>query len=432
MLDIRFIVENEERVREVLAQRRSDVDLTRVIELHARQKALLKDVEQLKAERNSSSKEIGRLKAQEQDTSEAQEAVRRLGERIREADQEVLEVEGLLQETLLEIPNMLQGDVPVGADESANLEVRTFGTPPSFDFEPRPHWEIGEALGILDFPRAAKLSGARFAVLRGAGAALERALISFMLDLHTTRHGYVEVLPPYLVTRETMTGTGQLPKFEADAFKIAGERELFLIPTAEVPVTNLHAKEMLDEAQLPISYVAFTPCFRSEAGSYGKDVRGLIRLHQFHKVELVKFTHPDRSTEALEELTGHAEAVLEALELPYRRVILSSGDIGFSSSKTYDLEVWLPGQQTYREISSCSNFLDFQARRANIRFRPSGPKAKPRFVHTLNGSGLAVGRTLVAILENYQEADGSVRVPACLQPYLRMERIVPDGTSQGR
>ncbi len=423
MLDVRFIVENEDRVRRMLADRHSDVDLDTILSLHARRKAILRTVEQMKAERNRASKEIGRLKRAKQDTTEAQEAVRQLGARIKEADQELSDLEARLHEALLLVPNMLQPAVPPGKDETDNRLIRTYLEPTTFDFEPKPHWEIGERLDMLDFARAAKLSGARFAVLKGAGAALERALISFMLDVHVQVHGYQEVLPPYLVTRETMTGTGQLPKFEEDAFKTAGDRELFLIPTAEVPVTNLHAGEILPESSLPIRYVAFTPCFRSEAGSYGKDVRGLIRQHQFHKVELVKFVHPDQSNDELERLVEDAEEILKRLELPYRVVLLCSGDTGFSSSMTYDLEVWLPSQQTYREISSCSNFLDFQARRAGIRFKGAGKKEKPHFVHTLNGSGLAVGRTLVAILENYQQEDGSVVVPDALRPYLGMDRI---------
>ena len=425
MLDVRFIVEHESEVRDMLTARHADVDLDTIVALHAQRKRLLQDVERMKAERNRASREIGRLKAQKEDTTAAQEAVRKLGERIKQVNESLTELESSLRDALLLVPNMLDPGVPPGADESDNRLIRTYLSPPAFSFEPLPHWEIGERLGILDLARAAKLSGARFAVLKGAGAALERALISFMLDVQVNRHGYLEILPPYLVTRETMTGTGQLPKFEEDAFKTAGDRELFLIPTAEVPVTNLHAGEVLSADALPISYVAFTPCFRSEAGSYGKDVRGLIRQHQFHKVELVKLVHPDDSDQALEELTEHAEEILKMLELPYRVVLLCAGDTGFSAAKTYDLEVWLPSQQTYREISSCSNFRDFQARRAGIRFKAPGKKGKPRFVHTLNGSGLAVGRTLVAILENYQQPDGTVLVPRALRPYLGMERIEP-------
>lgn len=424
MLDARFVVENVERVQENLRRRHSDLDISPIVELSERRKSLLQQGEQLKADRNRQSGEIGKLRAQKQDTAALQEAVRQMGDEIKGVDVALAEIEAQINALAMTIPNMLQDDVPEGRDENDNQRVRQWGEPRAFDFEPKSHWEIGEKLGILDFERASKLSGSRFAVLKGAAAALDRALISFMLDLHTREHGYTEILPPYLVNRAAMTGTGQLPKFEADMFKMAGERELFLIPTAEVPVTNLHAQEELKEEQLPILYTAFTPCFRAEAGSYGKDVRGLIRQHQFHKVELVKFTHPERSREEHEALTRNAERVLELLELPYRTMLLCSGDIGFGSARTYDLEVWLPGQNAYREISSCSNFEDFQARRANIRFRPAGG-GKLKFVHTLNGSGLAVGRTLVAILENYQDADGSVRVPKVLQRFLGVDRIVP-------
>lgn len=424
MLDARFVVENVERVQENLRRRHSDLDISPIVELSERRKSLLQQGEQLKADRNRQSGEIGKLRAQKQDTAALQEAVRQMGDEIKGVDVALAEIEARINELAMTIPNMLQDDVPEGRDENDNQRVRQWGEPRAFDFEPKSHWEIGEKLGILDFERASKLSGSRFAVLKGAAAALDRALISFMLDLHTRDHGYTEILPPYLVNRAAMTGTGQLPKFESDMFKMAGERELFLIPTAEVPVTNLHAQEELKEEQLPILYTAFTPCFRAEAGSYGKDVRGLIRQHQFHKVELVKFTHPERSREEHEALTRNAERVLELLELPYRTMLLCSGDIGFGSARTYDLEVWLPGQNAYREISSCSNFEDFQARRANIRFRPAGG-GKLKFVHTLNGSGLAVGRTLVAILENYQDADGSVRVPKVLQRFLGVDRIGP-------
>ncbi|MFM7199263.1 MAG: serine--tRNA ligase [Myxococcota bacterium] len=422
MLDRKLILENPERVQESLNRRRSDLDISPLLSLSERRREILKRAEQLKADRNRQSQEIGKLRALKQDTTEAQEGVRRMGDEIKGLDAELATVEAQLDELLMVIPNVLQADVPSGADSDENVQQHVWGVLPSFAFPPKPHWEVGEKLGILDFERAGKIAGARFSVLKGAGAALERALISFMLDLHTGEHGYLEILPPYMVNRKSMTGTGQLPKFEQDLFKLTGEKELFLIPTAEVPVTNLHADEELKEEQLPISYTAFTPCFRAEAGSYGKDVRGLIRQHQFHKVELVKFTHPERSAEEHEKLTRHAETVLEKLELPYRRMLLCSGDTGFASSRTYDLEVWLPGQGTYREISSCSNFGDFQARRANIRFRPAGG-GKLQYVHTLNGSGLAVGRTLLAILENYQAEDGSVRVPGVLQKYMGRERI---------
>src|SRR6201995_4833297 len=328
------------------------------------------------------------------------------------------EADARLRNILIGIPNLPDDSVPVGKNEEDNVEVRRFGTPPQVDFTPKPHWELGEQLGVLDMERAAKITGARFAVYWNLGAKLERALMNFMLDLHTREHGYTEVLPPYLVNAESMYGTGQLPKFEADLFKVPhGDKNLYLIPTAEVPVTNLYRDEILDAAQLPTSLVAYTPCFRSEAGSYGKDVRGIIRQHQFQKVELVKFTRPENSYEQHEKLTRNAEEILQRLGLPYRVMALSTGDMGFSSAKTYDLEVWLPGQQLFREISSCSNFLDFQARRANIRYRPAGQN-KTTLVHTLNGSGLAVGRTWLAILENYQQADGSVRIPDALIPYM--------------
>jgi seryl-tRNA synthetase len=335
------------------------------------------------------------------------------------------DVEAKLRDVLLFLPNVPDATVPVGPDAGANQEVRRVGEPPRFDFAPKAHWDLGPELGILDFERAAKISGSRFATYWDLGARLERALIQFMLDLHTRERGYREVIPPYLVTAESLTGTGQLPKFEGDLFKTrAGDRDLYLIPTAEVPLTNLHRDEILDAEQLPLCYVASTPCFRSEAGSYGKDVRGLIRQHQFHKVELVKLTTPERSMDELEAMVGDAEEVLKRLGLPYRVVVLSTGDMGFSAAKTYDIEVWLPGQDAYREISSCSNCTDFQARRASLRYRPE-PKAKPRFVHTLNGSGLAVGRTLIAVLENYQQKDGSVVVPEALRPYMGgVERIV--------
>lgn len=427
MLDTRFIVDNLEKVQENLRRRHSELALSGLVELRERRRAVVTRAETLKAERNARTQEIGKLRAQKQDTSAMQEAVRGMADDIKALDTELAEVEARIHELAMVIPNMLQEGVPEGADSDENQEQKRWGEPRAFDFTPKPHWELGEALGVIDFERASKISGPRFAVLKGQAAALERALVSFMLDLHTREHGYLEILPPYMVNRQSMTGTGQLPKFELDLFKTGTERELFLIPTAEVPVTNLHAQEELSEAQLPILYCAFSPCFRAEAGSYGKDVRGLIRQHQFHKVELVKFTHPDASAEEHEKLTVNAERVLELLELPYRRMLLCAGDTGFTSAKTYDLEVWLPGQGAYREISSCSNFEDFQARRAGIRFRPVGG-GKLRFVHTLNGSGLAVGRTLLAILENYQDADGSIRVPTVLQKYLGgLERIVKRG-----
>ncbi|MGC8762778.1 MAG: serine--tRNA ligase [Acidobacteriota bacterium] len=416
MLSLQAIRENPGAVAEGLARKGvdpSEVEL--LLEEDRRHRELLRAVEALKAERNARSKEIGRLKKAGEDTEAAQGELRALGDRIAALDREAAEREAALRDRLLRIPNLPHPSVPPGPDETANAVVKVWGEPPRFPFPPRAHDELGTALGILDFERAAKISGARFVVYRGAGAMLERALISFMLDLHTSRHGYTEVIPPYLVKAEALYGTGNLPKFEEDLFKVDGGA-FYLIPTAEVPVTNLHRDEILEEEALPLSYCAFTPCFRSEAGSYGKDVKGMIRQHQFHKVELVKFAHPDRSYEELERLTADAEAVLEALGLHYRRVLLCTGDMSFSSAKTYDLEVWLPSQGRFREISSCSNFEDFQARRAGIRFRPR-EGGKPRLVHTLNGSGLAVGRTVVAILEQYQREDGTVALPAALRPY---------------
>jgi len=416
VLSLQAIRENPGEVAEGLARKGVDpAEVEAILLEDRRHRELLREAEALKAERNARSKEIGRLKKAGGDTAEVQAEVRALGDRIAALDREAAEREATLRDRLLRLPNLPHPSVPQGPDETGNAVVKVWGEPPRFSFPPRPHDELGVALGILDFERAAKISGARFVVYRGAGALLERALIAFMLDLHTSRHGYTEVIPPYLVKAEALYGTGNLPKFEADLFKVDGG-DFYLIPTAEVPVTNLHRDEILEEEVLPLSYCAFTPCFRSEAGSYGKDVKGMIRQHQFHKVELVKFVHPDRSYEELERLTGDAEAVLEALGLHYRRVLLCTGDMSFSSAKTYDLEVWLPSQGRFREISSCSNFEDFQARRANIRFRPQGG-GKPRLVHTLNGSGLAVGRTVVAILEQGQREDGSVAIPAALRPY---------------
>jgi seryl-tRNA synthetase len=368
--------------------------------------------------------EIARLGKAKQDASALKAEMKGVSDEIKTLESRLSELEGSLRQFLLVLPNLPDDSVPVGADASANVEQRRVGEPPRFSFEPKAHWDIGTQLGILDFERAAKVSGARFAVLWNEGARLERALIQFMLDIHTRERGYREVIPPYLVTPETMLGTGQLPKFEGDLFKTqAGDRDLYLIPTAEVPLTALHRDEILEAERLPLRYVSFTPCFRSEAGSYGKDVRGLIRQHQFHKVELVKLTTPENSMAELESMTADAEEILKRLGLAYRVVVLASGDMGFNAAKTYDIEVWLPAQQTYREISSCSNCTDYQARRSNIRYRPDA-KAKPRFVHTLNGSGLAVGRTLIALLENYQQGDGSVVVPEALRPYMGgLERI---------
>jgi seryl-tRNA synthetase len=417
-----------DRIRRMLADRHTEAPLERLLEVDGAWRDLVVRVEELKARRNLGSKEVGELfKSGRREEAEGRRAeMSALGEEIKGLEERAKGLEAELGELELTIPNLFDPSVPLGADEGANREERRWGTPPRFDFAPQAHWDLGPSLGILDFERAAKLSGARFAVLAGAGAALERALISWMLDLHVRRHGYTEVLTPYMVNAESLVGTGQLPKFAEDLFKVEG-RELYLVPTAEVPVTNLHRDEILDEAELPRRYCAFTPCFRAEAGSHGRDVRGLIRQHQFHKVELVQLVVPERSAEALEELTGHAEAVLQGLGLPYRVVTLSSGDLGFSAAKTYDLEVWLPGQERYREISSCSCFTDFQARRARLKYRPADG-ARTRFLHTLNGSGLAIGRTLVAVLENFQQADGTVVVPEVLRPYLGgLELIEPRG-----
>ncbi|MDO9308881.1 MAG: serine--tRNA ligase [Deltaproteobacteria bacterium] len=422
MLDMKFIRENPDEAEQRLSTRGGASYLDGFRELDQERRNLLHANETLKAERNRVSDEIGRVK----DKSQVQEQIlqmRAVSQKIKEQDEELKLLDEKLQSFMLTIPNLPHATTPVGASENDNVQVRVWGEPRQLEFKARPHWEIGEELGILDFECGAKITGARFTLYRGAGARLERALISFMLDLHTDRHGYLEVLPPFMVNRDSMTGTGQRPKFEDDLFKLV-DPEFFLIPTAEVPVTNIHRGEILKRSDLPISYAAYTPCFRREAGSYGKDTRGLIRQHQFNKVELVKFVHPSESDAELENLTGHAEKVLQLLELPYRVMALCSGDIGFSSAKTYDLEVWLPGQSCYREISSCSTFGDFQARRASIRFRED-EKAKPEFVHTLNGSGLAVGRTLVAILENYQQQDGSVLIPEALRPYMGgLERII--------
>ncbi|MCS7078899.1 MAG: serine--tRNA ligase [Chloracidobacterium sp.] len=418
MLGLDFIRQNFDLVCQSLVNRRSDLTLDNFIKLDAARRRLIGEVEQRKATLNRISPQIGALlKAGQRDEAEAKRAeMRELKAAIEALEAERESVEAQLQELVRIIPNVPHRSVPVG-DESANQEVARWGEPRRFDFEPKDHVELGIALGILDLERAAKISGARFAVLKGLGAKLERALINFMLDLHLTEHGYTEVLPPFIVNGDALFGTGQLPKFEQDLFKLTDERGLYLIPTAEVPVTNLHRGEILDGAQLPIRYVAYTPCFRSEAGSYGRDTRGLIRQHQFDKVELVAFVKPEESYAELERLTANAEVVLQRLELPYRKVVLATGDMGFASAKTYDLEVWLPSQQAYREISSCSNFEAFQARRADIRFRREAG-AKPEFVHTLNGSGLAVGRTWLALLENHQQADGSVVIPPALRPYL--------------
>lgn len=416
MLDRSFLRDRSDVYRESLNARSSDADLERFLDLDRERRELVQEVEALRGQRNDVSAEIARLKKSGGDASTQIEAMKHVGAEIKDLDGKLVEIDSELEALELTFPNVPHDAVPIGADETANRVERVEGEPRNFSFEPRPHWELGENLGILDFDRAAKIAGARFVIMKGDGARLERALIQFMLDLHSGEHGYVEVLPPFIVNAESMRGTGQLPKFEADLFKLEGDRDFYLIPTAEVPITNMHRDEILDESELPIAYCAYTPCFRSEAGSYGKDTRGLIRQHQFDKVELVRFTTPDSSWDELERLTTHAEEVLRRLELPYRVVSLSTGDLGFSAARTYDLEVWLPSQAVYREISSCSNFTDFQARRAKIRYRDANRKTS--FVHTLNGSGLAVGRTLVAILENFQNEDGSVTVPEALRPWM--------------
>ncbi len=420
MLDINFVRANLELVRSKLEQRGFPLDaLDRFNELDERRRALIRERDDLNATRNRESQEIGKLmKAGHKDQAESRRlAVRELGERIAEIEGQLKEVEADLTGSMVTVPNLSHESVPVGKDESANQEIKRWGAPASFDFEPRDHVDLGVALGILDLERATKISGARFAILTGMGARLERALINFCLDVQTKRHGYQEVLPPFIVNSNTLFGTGQLPKFEADLFKLTDERNFYLIPTAEVPLTNIYAGEILEGARLPIKMTAYTPCFRSEAGSYGKDTRGLIRQHQFDKVELVKITRPEDSYDELESLTRNAETVLEELGLAYRRVALATGDLGFSSAKTYDIEVWLPSQNTYREISSCSNCEAFQARRAGIRFRRD-QKSKPEFAHTLNGSGMAIGRLWLALLENYQQADGSVVIPEALRLYM--------------
>jgi seryl-tRNA synthetase len=417
MLDLKYTREHLEEVKEKIGQRGQAVDWKQFAQLDAERRQILQESESLRAQRNQVSDVIAEKKKKKLDAGEEISRMKEVSNRIKELETGLAEKEEALQGLMLTIPNIPHESVAVGQGEKDNPEIRKWGEPPEFSFIPNPHWDIGEALDILDFDRGAKITGARFTLYKGLGARLERALLNFMLDLHTSEHGYQEVLPPFLVNRKSMTGTGQLPKFEEDLFKLC-DPDYFLIPTAEVPVTNIHQDEILAEEDLPLYYTAYTPCFRKEAGSYGKDTRGLIRQHQFNKVELVKFTTPDSSYEELEKLTRNAEEVLIRLGIPYRVVMLCTGDLGFSASKTYDLEAWLPGQGVYREISSCSNFEDFQARRANIRYRPKGKKGT-EFVHTLNGSGLAIGRTLVAILENFQQEDGSVLVPEALRPYMR-------------
>jgi len=422
MLEAKYIREHIDEVRERLALRGQAVGLDQFVLVDGERRKAIQEWEKLRALQKKVSEEVSRKKREGQDASELILEMKKVSQQLKDLDGLAEEKEKALQELLLIVPNLPHPSVPIGKDSSDNVEVRRWGEIPKFDFEPKPHWDLGEALGILDFKTGAKITGARFTLYWDLGAKLERALINFMLDLHTREHGYREVLPPFMVNRTTMTGTGQLPKFEEELFKVEGT-DYFLIPTAEVPVTNIHQDEVLEEEILPLYYTAYTPCFRKEAGSYGKDTRGLIRQHQFNKVELVKFTKPENSYDELERLLSNAEEVLKRLELPYRVVNLCTGDLGFSASKTYDIEVWLPGQDTFKEISSCSNFEDFQARRAKIRYRISG-KTKTEYVHTLNGSGLAVGRTLVAILENYQQANGSVIIPEVLRPYLYgVERI---------
>src|SRR5271166_88782 len=425
MLDLNFVRDNFLRVEEMLRQRGADPDavLRDFADVDVQRRQAITEVETMKARRNKASEDISKLKKAGQDATAAIAETKELREEIQTREKIAADLDARLQEILAGIPNMPHASVPVGHSAEDNVEVRRWGAPPKFDFAPKPHWDLGAELGVLDLERAVKLTGARFAVYWDLGARLERALANFMLDLHTREHGYTEVLPPYLVNSESMYGTGQLPKFGADLFRVPhGEKDLWLIPTAEVPVTNLYRDEVLDAARLPISLTAYTPCFRSEAGSYGKDVRGIIRQHQFQKVELVKFAHPEHSYEEHEKLTHDAEEVLQKLGLHYRVMALSTGDMSAASAKTYDIEVWLPGQQLYREISSCSNFEAYQARRANIRYRPEGGK-KSELVHTINGSALAVGRTWVAIVENYQQADGSVLIPDPLQPFMGTDRI---------
>jgi seryl-tRNA synthetase len=418
MLDPAYVRDHLEEVRAGLRNRglQPDAELEQIATVESQRRRVIPELEGLKREQNAAGDQVARAKRQGQDASPIFAANKARAQQIKQLEVQLDQIEVRRSSLLMTIPNLPHPTVPVGASAADNKEVRRHGEPRRFDFDPKPHWDLGPALGILDFERATKMSGSRFSVLIGPGARLARALINFMLELHTREHGYTEVEPPFLVNAEALRGTGNLPKFEQDLFKIGGDWDLFLIPTAEVPLTNLHRAEILDGRQLPLRYTAYTPCFRSEAGSYGADVRGLIRQHQFDKVELVKFTTPDQSYDELESLTANAEEVLKRLDLPYRTMLLSTGDMGFASAKTYDIEVWLPSQNTYREISSCSNTEAFQARRANIKFRTQGT-GKAEFVHTLNGSGLAVGRTLIAVLENYQQNDGSVEIPSALRPY---------------
>lgn len=421
MIDIKILRTDPDKIRTALKNRNNDLDITPAIELDAKRRTILLEVEQMKASQNEMTKKIPQMKKAGEDTTEVFTKMRELSDKIKVLDTELSEIDENLRSFMLRIPNIPNDSVPVGIDDSENVEVRRWGEPRKFDFEAKAHWDIGTDLDILDFDRGAKISGTRFTVYKGLGARLERSVIQYFLNTHTEQNGYTEIFPPYMVNRASMTGTGQLPKFEEDAFKVVNNG-YFLIPTAEVPVTNLHRDEILDGAKLPIKYCAYSACFRAEAGSAGRDTRGLIRQHQFNKVELVKFADPEKSYEELESLTNDAEKLLQGLNIPYRIVTLSTGDLGFSSAKTYDIEVWMPSYGRYVEISSCSNFEDYQARRANIRFKRT-PKDKAQYVHTLNGSGLAVGRTVAAILENYQNADGSITIPDALKGYMGTDKI---------
>ena len=425
MLDIKFVRENLDAVQEMLKKRNNKLSLDGFEEIEKKRREILTQVEELKAKRNTVSKQIGAMKKAGENADAIVAEMQQVGEEISKLDNELRDVEDELRDIMLSIPNMPKEDVPYGVDDTDNPEVRKFMEPTKFDFEPKAHWDLGEALDIIDAERAAKVTGARFTFYKGLGARLERALINFMMDLHATKHGYTEMLAPCIVNRDSMIGTGQLPKFAEDMFKLEG-LDYYMVPTAEVPTTNYHREEILDGVLLPEYYCAYTACYRAEAGSAGRDTRGLIRQHQFNKVELIKFCKPEDSWDELEKMTDDAEDVLRVLELPYHVVLLCTGDMGFTSAKTYDIEVWMPGQNCYREISSCSNCLDFQARRANIKFRRD-PKSKPEFVHTLNGSGLAVGRTFAAILENYQNEDGSIRVPKALVPYMGGVEVIKKG-----
>ncbi len=422
MLDTKWVREHYDELAEMLASRNNAFPLDRYKELDEERRKVLLEVEKLKERRNAGSKEVGIRKKAGEDTEALQNEIRELGEEIKKFDDKANEIESELDELALRIPNRPHASVPKGKDENDNIEMRRWGTPREFDFEPKPHWDLGEALGVMDFDRGVKIAESRFTVLKGAGARLERGLMNFMLDLHTTQHGFTEVAPPALVNSKTMTGTGQLPKFADDLYRCLND-DLWLIPTAEVPLTNLHSGETFKESDLPKYFCAFTPCFRREAGSYGRDMRGMLRQHQFDKVEMVKLSTPDKSYDELEHMTNCAEKVLQLLGIPYRVIVLCTGDMGFGAAKTYDIEVWLPSQNTYREISSCSNCEDFQARRMGIKYKPADG-GKARFIHTLNGSGLAIGRTLIAIMENYQNADGSITVPEALRPYVGgLERV---------